>query len=558
MFNQQRKSMKKISTFLLAGAAVFGLAACNNEKGTDTPDVPTTGTSAVSLLISETSTRVSDGQADAEGVGGESKVVTGAFFAESREGVPFNSATAFTTKETPLENYWQTEVFEATAGKDLKNALILNPLASETLDANAKYQIADLANLVSAKGFTMSSYASMENNDPFELIEIKPNVKKTEVGPSNNQFDFTVERVAAKAQVAIASDASKMAGTFENYRWSLAGSAKESYVYRNHAGDRVLSTDGTKGILYKNFKSAIHETAATAAGATASTRPLTKVSDEANANVVAVGADGNWATLRSLPLEEEATANDYQSKSATKGIYFLENSAKIGFDIDKDNTLGFGDFTYVKVYGTYTPAPAELYYWDETANAIKVAADATKRDELLAEGVRQIAKWNATDSKYDFTNSESTYTKGTFFYGTKTRRIYASHADAVRAGELTMAKDGEGTIKQYGNGVMTYMTLANRQLKSGTDATGDALTGYADTRRNNIYSLLVSKITELGYNYDPVDPTDPNNPKDDPNNPTNPDEPEVPGNPPVDKFTTNIQVRAAILKWNLVHRNVEL
>ena len=128
----------------------------------------------------------------------------------------------------------------------------------------------------------------------------------------------------------------------------------------------------------------------------------------------------------------------------------------------------------------------------------------------------------------------------TFYYGIDDHTIYDTLL-AARAG-------GNSKIRKYEGGKMVYLSPLNEQR---TTEKGPVFN--CDTRRNNIYDLILNKITGLGLNYDPVDPDDPNIPE--PGD--NPWEPE-PNIPPINGRENVIRITATPLQWNTMDHTLEL
>ena len=111
-----------------------------------------------------------------------------------------------------------------------------------------------------------------------------------------------------------------------------------------------------------------------------------------------------------------------------------------------------------------------------------------------------------------------------------------------------LAARAAGNSKSYKYSVFScYLVPLNAQ-KGAND-----LVYNCDTRRNNIYDLWITGVSDMGYNYDPVDPTDPLLPKPE----DNPDEPETVV-PSVNTYPQAIRVKARILKWNYIHYTADL
>lgn len=516
--------MNKYSTLLLAGAVALSFASCqkDNTSGVVNPD-SAVGTFA-SIKASEAGLRaVTDDQQDAAGVGGESLIANGTFYAKAPSTVTGATVTGltFTPAVQGVETYWQTAVFKYTGetGDDINSALALNGLASTpALGADTEVQITDLSNLAAETGFTMTSASAT-------TINILPDIAQTDVKAGNNQFDYTVERVVSKVQVAQSQTFKEdLAGTVNDLRYAVAGSAKKAYYFRDHAGNRTLDTTTPATGYGATYKSAIDGLAASTFNGEELTglRDLQKVSDK---SLVAVGADGQWATLNSIPLTESdaAVAN---KESFTEGIFFLENSMA-GFTPAADKSFKYADITYVKIYGTYVPGENEVF---------KLSEDPKNPAELVPATAEEVA----AERTENVGTQEYTWKAGSFFKGDQTGKLYLTLAAARH--------DGNTTSQLYEGGKMVWLTPANKQVDD------KGVTVYPFTRRNNIYSLSIEAIKNFGDNFDPIDPDDPNVPK--PKD--NPDEPVTPPNVPVDSHDTSIQVRAAILNWNLVSRGVTL
>lgn len=353
-----------------------------------------------------------------------------------------------------------------------------------------------------------------------QRLNIKPGVAEGEVAPNNNEFSFDVERITAKVQASKVATIGQgeLKGTFSDLRYAVAGSAKTSYIFADHAGERDMKVDAK----YDNFESAIHNLAGTTFETDAKgvktvkvARDLQKVSDT---SLTTLAKDAKWTNYNSLELKEDA---DYTTKSNAQGIYFLENS------FDKVPTaprqLLYNDIVYVKVYATYAPADDEV---------LKLDADGKTLVGATAEEV-------------------AANENGTFFRGnSKEDRLYLT-VDAAKA-------DGNSKAYRYNKGRMYWRVPANKQNL------GKDFTTYADTRRNNIYSLQVTDILELGGNYDPIDKKDPNIPApgeedgDGNKTPDNPDEPTPDPEDPVDESENYIKVNVQVMQYNLVHRGLKL
>ena len=507
--------MRKVTTTVAAALVAFSIAACNKTNNSVTPEEG--GNTYGKVVVEENATNrdVTDGEKnDVSGQGGESAVENGKLY----------TGTATDLTLTPLdfkaaggiESKWQTKPFlySGVTGQDIPAGLVLGgDFGVDDFGADKEVGIEKLAELTKKEGFAMSSVTT-------QRLNIKPGVAEGEVAPNNNEFSFDVERITAKVQASKVATIGQgeLKGTFSDLRYAVAGSAKTSYIFADHAGERDMKVDAK----YDNFESAIHNLAGTTFETDAKgvktvkvARDLQKVSDT---SLTTLAKDAKWTNYNSLELKEDA---DYTTKSNAQGIYFLENS------FDKVPTaprqLLYNDIVYVKVYATYAPADDEV---------LKLDADGKTLVGATAEEV-------------------AANENGTFFRGnSKEDRLYLT-VDAAKA-------DGNSKAYRYNKGRMYWRVPANKQNL------GKDFTTYADTRRNNIYSLQVTDILELGGNYDPIDKKDPNIPApgeedgDGNKTPDNPDEPTPDPEDPVDESENYIKVNVQVMQYNLVHRGLKL
>ena len=536
--------MRKVTTTVAAALVAFSFAACNKTNNNSVP-ANTDGTYA-QLTFKEASLRgVTEGQQDATGTEGESKIEKALFltadFSGNQTMAELGTFTAGTSEEATA--YTSEPFLYAGTTGDVKSGLIVN--GTGRLGDSEKITLAKggttMEKFAKNNGFLMSSKSNVD-------INVKDKVKKEEVADGNNRFRYTVERVAAKLQVVapvagidvndlpspVNSDVTYK-GTIDDTRYAVAGGAMTSYIFGDKAGTRTLA--GTEDPWkYTGFESAIHSDAATkGSGATLEWRKnIQKVSD-----LVAWtnATDADFATLNSLKVTNSA---EYK-RSVDNGIFFLENS------INQTGGFLMHDVAHAKIYATFNFKADQKVYTVEggkvvEGNVAKVAEDREDKVEVSEEWKNKHtdATVNEVDGKYILTIK---ITKGSFFVGDQTGKVYL---------DLSAARlDGNKTTRLFKNGKMYWEVAANKQpSKDGKS------TGYCDTRRNNIYSLKVKSISGLGDNWDNSDPDDPNIPKPDPKD--NPDEPEKPDPKPVDPIENYIQVEAVILQWNLVDRGVDL
>lgn len=545
--------MRKVTTTVAAALVAFSFAACNKTNNESVP-AKTDGTYA-QLTFKEAGLRgLTDGQQNATGTKGESKITKALFLTSSFSGnQSMNELTGFTAGADEEAKAYTSEAFlYAGATGAVKSGLIVN--GTGRLDTAEKITL--------AKGVTtMEKYAKndgflMSSKSDFD-IDIKPNVEKNQVADGNNRFRYTVERVAAKLQVAAptagikvenltspVNNAVSYEGTVKDTRYAVAGGAMTSFIFGDKAGSRTLagSADPMK---YTGFESAIHsETATSGRGAKTTNwrKNIQKVSDlVAWTNLT----DADFAKLNSLPI----LSSDEYKKSVDNGIFFLENSI--------DQTSGFlmHDVAHAKIYATFAFKAEQKVYTVKDGKVVEgaVADVNTDREDAVKVSKEWMDKNGIAEDDADITKTGTApnvvYTlkvktaKGSFFVGDQTGKVYLT----LSAARL----DGNKTTRLFKNGKMYWEVPANKQ-----PAADGKTTGYCDTRRNNIYSLNVKTISGLGDNWDNSDPTDPNIPKPDPKD--NPDEPEKPDPKPVDPVKNYIQVEAVILQWNLVDRAIDL
>ena len=548
--------MRKVTTTVAAALVAFSFAACNKTNNEAAPEIAQ-GNTYAQLTFQETGLRA-DVQNDAPGLDDESVVKNASFFAGSAsEAVTMSEVKGFTATGAEESKAYKSKVFEygGVMEEPISSGLVvnLNTLSPADFKAGKKLGIAELGKLTSKEGFVMSTRTDGDK------ITIHKDAEATEksVREKGNYFSYQVERVASKGQASTPAGGVKINITIGgqenpfgdaklmNQRYSVAGSAKEVYLFADKAGTRELGTDKTYGAKYET---AIHGVAATtinAQGMYDKQRDLQKVSEGL---LTTLYDDADFATLNSLPLVADAK---YQTESNKNGIFFLEN------DVDSQDP-DYSDIAYFKVYGKFEPADNIF-----KLNAAKDGVEAATMDDVNADREEKVVvteEWyNANKKKFGAgakvdkddvpTGDTQTYTvtvkiaAGSIFYNPANRRFYTSPLAArVDNGD----KNQKVETILYKGGKMLWQTPANGQYEAK----------YFNTRRNNIYSIQVNEITGLGLNFDPADTKDPNCPK--PNPEDNPDEKPHKDDNKVIKKTTNIQVEAKILKWNLVYRGVSL
>lgn len=384
---------------------------------------------------------------------------------------------------------------------------------------------------------------------------IEPGV--TDPSPTNgNFFTAEVERIVAKVQVSQKDGLSLTLpniGTLSPLTYSMAGSAKETYLFRDHAGSRTLVDETTASAVYKNFKSVIDDQTVPLDWDPKAGHPfLRRVSDK----------EGTDYALGGYYRNPKPVTNAKASATSIKGgFYFYENSM-FGGDkkvADKKGEIKYNRIAYAKVYTKLTPTNA----YTQGNRGEKVVASAeefTKEQSYIVDISKELYDKLRNDPTYkdrvssaiEFIPGESggrmvyvlnvTDKPGTFYEGVDDGLLYLRLRDALMLGKNT-------AVRKYDEGRMVYMLPLNRQLDPAK-----GFVNYCDTRRNNIYDLTVTGISGIGKNYDPVDPDDPNVPKPEDNPFEPPTDPQI----PVEPADYLMRITAKVLKWNLVEKHYAL
>lgn len=427
------------------------------------------------------------------------------------------------------------------------------------------------------KSFLMSSTFGNKSKNFYTLAEDKC-----------TDVRLDVERVVSKVQLRRAKDMTgeEMKETYgllqpDKMTWAIAGSAKSAYLFTDNAGSLHLGDDG----LYEGLKTI------SAKEKSMGGYDLMKLSNE--------GLSDNFKARSISTFESGKVENNDHGLSTKDGIYFLEhalNETKAATPYDKSVT--YKDVTYVKIYAGLTPTKgyridnkkvtflrhkvfatqdeavdgftesdpaatsgtpqspelldqqllkdidaAETYtdrwYWVDVTDTkwFKALSEEDKKNQTIREGNDYYSTdGKATKRSFLLVHDQPT----TFYYGIDDHTIYDTLL-AARAG-------GNSKIRKYEGGKMVYLSPLNEQR---TKEGGPVFN--CDTRRNNIYDLILNSITGLGLNYDPVDPDDPNIPK--PGD--NPWEPE-PNIPPINGRENVIRITATPLQWNTMDHTLEL
>lgn len=403
--------------------------------------------------------------------------------------------------------------------------------------------------VIHEKGFIQTSKSS----DGSATIE--PGV--TDPSPANGNFITSeVERIVAKVQVSQKDGLSLTLpniGTLSPLTYSMAGSAKQTYLFRDHAGSRTLVDETTESAIYTDFKSVIDgETVPPDWDPKAGHPFLQRVSDKEGTDYVLGGY------YRNPKAVTKATAS---ATSIKGGFYFYENSM-FGGDkkvASKKGEIKYNRIAYAKVYTKLTPTNAYTQ-GNGGERVVALAEEFTKEQSYIVDISKELYDKLRNDPAYrdhvssgvEFIPGESggrmvymlnvTDKPGTFYEGVDDGLLYLRMRDALMLGKNT-------AVRKYDEGRMVYMLPLNRQL----DPT-KGFVNYCDTRRNNIYDLTVTGISGIGKNYDPVDPDDPNVPKPEDNPFEPPTDPQI----PVEPADYLMRITAKVIKWNLVEKHYAL
>ena len=385
---------------------------------------------------------------------------------------------------------------------------------------------------------------------------IEPGV--TDPSPANGNFiSSEVERVVAKVQVSQKDGLSLTLpniGTLSPLTYSMAGSAKQTYLFRDHAGSRTLVNETAESAIYTDFKSVINDKKVPTDWDSKDAHPfLQRVSDKEGTEYV---LDGYYRNAKPVT---NATAS---ATSIKGGFYFYENSMYGGDKkvADKKGEIKYNRIAYAKVYTKLTPTNAyttkyssgkyerELVkpeeFTKEHSYIMEIPGELYPKLSKLPQYQGKISRpytmieGGTRTSKCDLSVTDKA---GTFYEGVDDGLLYLRLRDAVLMGNKS--------VRKYDEGRMVYLVPLNRQL----DPT-KKFVNYCDTRRNNIYDLTVTGISGIGKNHDPVDPEDPNVPKPEDNPFEPPTDPQI----PVEPADYLMRITAKVIKWNLVEKHYAL
>ena len=441
--------------------------------------------------------------------------------------------------ELPLKQSVPTSYAVLVGSQDLG-------LTERDFTADKKVGSDRFLDVIHKDGFIQTSMSSVRE------VTIEPGVSDP-LQENRNFFTAEVERIVAKVQVSQKDGLSLTLpniGTLSPLTYSMAGSAKETYLFRDHAGSRTLVNETAESAIYTDFKSVIDDKTVPLDWDPKAGHPfLQRVSDKEGADYV---LGGYYRTPKAVT---NATA---AATSIKGGFYFYENSM---FGGDKKvasmkGEIKYNRIAYAKVYTKLTPTNA----YTEKGGKKEVASsdDFTKPQNYPVEISKELYdKLNADPAyrgrleKYfafqggvgrQVYELKVTDKAGTFYEGVDDGLLYLRLKDALKLGKNT-------AVRKYDEGRMVYLVPMNRQL----DPT-KGFVNYCDTRRNNIYDLTIKGISGIGKNYDPVDPDDPNVPKPEDNPFEPPTDPQI----PVEPADYLMRITAKVIKWNLVEKHYAL
>lgn len=557
---------------VVSALMLLPLAGCKGHS-----DEPTDGyRSAIQLQVTPrtlaTGARaITDGQdPEVPGIDLEDKIIDGQLFIGEDFGL---TASRSFTPDPKDGNKWSAKFEEKLDNPTSLHriAAVLNSsrlgLRGSDYTSESTVSLADIDRMI-GESFLMSSTFDNKDNNFYRLSE-----------DECKDVTLDVERVVSKVQLRRAKEMTgeEMKETYgllqpDKMTWTIAGSAKSAYLFTDHAGSLHLGGDG----LYKDLKTVSAE------GKGKGGYDLMKLSDK--------GLSDNFkARSISTFVPGKVEGND-GGLSTKDGIYFLEhalNETEAGTPYEKDVT--YKDVTYVKIYTGLTHIKGfridndkvtfsrhKVYPTKESAiKGFAVSDPATTSPELLDQQLLKDIEEDAADRWYWVDVTDTKWFKGltpeekaklkvgkdyystdgkastrsfllvhdqptTFYYGIDDHTIYDTLL-AARAG-------GNSKIRKYEGGKMVYLSPLNEQRT----AEGGPVFN-CDTRRNNIYDLILNSITGLGLNYDPVDPDDPNIPEPG-DNPWEPD----PNIPPINGRDNVIRITATPLQWNTMDHTLEL
>lgn len=546
----RRSSIVSLSALLLLTAGCQGMREKPQQEG-DTPSY--IGVSVrVASEYSGSLRAVTDKQQNEPGIDKERSVTGASLLLRDYVAIPFSFPNASTIADS-----YESEVKSVYPKGELDMALLVNSstlgnLSMPDYRVDRTLALSDLPKTYGASGMLMTSTVA---DDSKNKGTIYPGKTEAEVRAKTfNHFSFDVERVVAKLQVTMkkGTELKLPMGTLSKLTYSMAGSAKETYLFRDHAGARTLDETGANAI-YKDFKSVIDDKTVPDTWDSKDAHPfLQRVSDKEGTDYILGGYFRN---------PKEVTEAPASPTSIDGGFYFYENSMYGGTKkvASKKGEIKYNRIAYAKIYTnldeitgwklTDDGKDIERGTWNSQSKVRKyyvpVPEDWFKRMKDLHPDwwhnkLEFIYSWDGLGGN----SLQIEDAPNTFYYCEDDGEIF----DTARAAYIYY-KGFPKNLRKYDGGRMVYMIPLNRQL----DAT-KSFVNYCDTRRNNIYNLRIEKISGIGRNYDPVDPDDPNVPKPEENPFEPPTDPQI----PVEPAEYMMKITGTILNWNQVVKNYVL
>ena len=541
---------------LLLGSILLG--ACDQQSPREEPiDKSGTRTSmhfAVRVTTDPILRGVNQKQKDEPGTAKEQTIKQGLVLIKGLSSMPAN----LTEESTGI---WKSALMELPAEiqSSVQMTLLLNNNSLGRLgDADfTKAREIELKDLLSYAGIEkegMLMTTTVENQDT-NNVTIDSSATATEVlQGSKNNYSFEVERVVAKVQITKSSSVTaelKDVGTLKfPLTYSMAGSAKKAYLFRDHAGSRTLSENSPN--VYKDYISLIDDKTVSPEWDPKKGHPfLQRVSDKEGEAYILNGYYRN-------PKEVKDGGADRVSIDG--GFYFLENSMYGNNKVaSKKGEIKYNRIAYAKVYTKLN----EIKGWKLTENGKEIERGTWNSQSKVRKyyvpvpddwfkRMRQLhPDWWHNKLEFIFSwdglggNSfQIEDAPNTFYYCEDDGEIF----DTARAAYIYY-KGFPKNLRKYEEGRMVYLIPLNRQLDGAK-----GFVNYCDTRRNNIYDLNIASINSIGLNHDPVDPDDPNIPKPEDNPFEPPTDPQI----PVEEGDYLMRITAKILKWNLVEKHYAL
>jgi len=490
--------MKKITGFLMMAVFLIGFAACNNE---DVPKVDNNeGNTYASMEIGYApmqspvakSTRAVT-ETSFEGTAAEKNVASITLFGETTA----TTSMQFSSPFLKAANLWTVDAWATKAGTR-SFGLGLNFATAPVVDLNTETNTTGAILGGAITDYVTTGAIAMSSTE-VKTQKINEGVSQAQANSgtsiADNLVEFDVKRVVAKAAVRAGADSvivtdgkgGKKLGSFSNLSFAPTNLSKETYLFEKADKDPVML-----------------DASATEVGANAAN--YARLGDTDLVDLVKPTATGYH------PYKAVAMNLTTDLLADIEGNYFFENI---------EDALFWGNITYMKVYGTFTPELTQI--WD--------------LNPLHAERLE----------------NPTAFATGTSFYkGAVDGKLYTT----LEAAQF--AVPGQQAYK-YENGRMGYRVLVYQDpADADFDMNSNPVTN-ADVLRNYFYILDITAIEGLGFNYDGNDPNDPNLPKptDNPDEPVDPED-GVDEDTPINSTDTYMRVEATVLPWTVVGRDVVL